>query len=171
MWPTACALAVSSSAGIKQKADDKQVTLARLPSAGTATADIPYPVALDGAAVHQTQITDLDKEALILGNGDLNALLWEQTNHLCMRVSKNDIWDARVDTRRIPLPKVDVPNQTWAGGGRAASWWKRPYPSPRVAAVVNIGFPAADNGVENRQATLDSESSGDSEPNDHTRFG
>jgi hypothetical protein len=37
---------------------------------------------------------------LVLGNGDLNALLWERGGALCLRVTKNDIWSARLDLRR-----------------------------------------------------------------------
>jgi hypothetical protein len=88
----------------------------------------------------------LDKRGLVLGNGDLNALLYERHGALCLRISKNDIWDARVDTSADPpLLKVDVPNQKWSGGGGNIPSWGKPYPTPRTAAIVNIG--AAGAGV------------------------
>ena len=75
-------------------------------------AEIPFPAALDAAAVVQSRIADINREALVLGNGDLIGLLWERNGTLCLRVAKNDIWDARVDTSQdVPLMKVDVPNQ------------------------------------------------------------
>lgn len=102
-------------------------------------AQIPYPAALDAAAVEQSRITDLNREALMLGNGDLIALLWEQNGGICLRVTKSDIWDARVDTSQDnPLMKVDLLNQKWSGGGYPPSW-KKPYPAPRCAAIVRIG--------------------------------
>ena len=80
--------------------------------------EIPYPITLDAAAVVQSRISDINREALVLGNGDLNALLWDRNGTLCLRVGKNDVWDARVDTSRdVPLMKVDVPNRKWSGGG------------------------------------------------------
>ncbi len=108
-------------------------------AATTATAAIPYPSALEAAAVSEARISNLDREALTVGNGDLNALLWERNGTLCLRVAKNDVWDARVDTSADPpLLKVDVANQKWSGGGNVPSWGK-PYPSPRTAAIVRIG--------------------------------
>jgi hypothetical protein len=113
--------------------------------ASNATAqDIPYPSALDAAAVSQTRIADLNREALTLGNGDLNALLWERHGGLCLRVAKNDVWDARVDTSADPpLLKVDLANQKWTGGEGNVPSWGKPYPTPRPAAVVSIGAPGA----------------------------
>jgi hypothetical protein len=108
--------------------------------ASAAAAGIPYPSALDHAAIQETRIADLDREALPLGNGDLNALLWDRNGSLCLRVAKNDVWDARVDTSADPpLLKVDVANQKWTGGAGNVPSYGRPYPTPLCAAVVRIG--------------------------------
>jgi len=112
-----------------------------------AEAGPPFPAALGQAAVEPSQITDIHRQALVLGNGDVLGLLWERSGTLCMRLSKNDIWDARVDTSQdVPLMKVDVPNNTWSGGGYPPSW-KKPYPQPRCAAVVCIGAPGKEAGA------------------------
>ena len=102
---------------------------------------IPFPAALDAAAVRQDRIDDIRRRAIVLGNGDLNALLWEGGGCLRMRVTKNDLWDARIDTSKDPdLLKMDIRARKWSGGTRApASWHKHPYPQPRCAAVVVIG--------------------------------
>jgi hypothetical protein len=106
-------------------------------------AEAPFPDALERAAVEQSQITDIHRQALVLGNGDLIGLLWEHNGALCMRLAKNDIWDARVDTSQdAPLMKVDVPNARWSGGGYPPSW-KKSHPQPRCAAAVWIGGPKA----------------------------
>jgi hypothetical protein len=112
-------------------------------------ADIPYPAALDAAAVVQDRLDNLQRRALPIGNGDINALFWDRDGALCLRVAKNDIWDARVDTSGDgPLMTVDVPNQKWSGSlNRPPSWAKKPYPSPRSAAIVRIGAKANDGGV------------------------
>ncbi len=112
-----------------------------------AEAKPPFPAALGQAAVKQSQITDIHRQGLVLGNGDVVGLLWERNGTLCMRVSKNDIWDARVDTSQdVPLMKVDVPNNKWSGGGYPPSW-KKPYPQPRCAAGVCIGAPGKEAGA------------------------
>lgn len=103
-------------------------------------AAIPYPEALDAAAICETSLSDLSREALLIGNGDLNGLVYERNGALCLRISKNDIWDARVDTSQDPqMLKVNVTNHTWTGGGHNPSYDK-PYPTPRTAAIVNIGL-------------------------------
>jgi hypothetical protein len=110
-------------------------------------AEPPYPEALDAAAVVESKIEDLRREALLVGNGDLNGLFYERRGALCLRISKNDIWDARVDTSQDPpMVKVDVPNHKWTGGGTNPSY-NKPYPTPRTAAIVNFGKPNAKKRV------------------------
>ena len=120
-----------------------------LPAAQAAlrAAECPYPVALDAAAVVESHLSDVNREALVLGNGDLIGLLWQRKGRLCLRVAKNDIWDARVDTSQdLPLLKVDVPHNQWSGGGYPPSW-NRPYPQPRCAAIVRIGATTGEAGA------------------------
>lgn len=109
--------------------------------AEAALADIPYPAALEAATITEDRLDDIDRRALVLGNGDLNALLWDRNGALCLRISKNDLWDARIDTSQDPpLLEMDVSNRSWTGGSdRVASWSDHPYPQPRCAAVVRIG--------------------------------
>lgn len=106
----------------------------------TAHGDIPYPEALEQSAITMERFDDLNKNALLLGNGDLNAMFYQRNGALCLRVSKNDIWDARVDTSRDPdMMKVDIAGWTWKGGGGNIPSWTNPYPNPRSAAVVRFG--------------------------------
>ena len=106
-------------------------------------AEIPFPSALDGEAVVECRLSDINREGLVLGNGDLKGLLWDREGTLCVRVTKNDLWDARVDTSQDPpMLRVDIPNQKWSGGGNPPSYAK-PYPQPRCAAVIVIGDAAA----------------------------
>lgn len=105
-----------------------------------AAEQIPFPEQLDAAAVTESKITDIGREAIVLGNGDMNALLWERGGVICMRVTKNDIWDGRIDTSRDPdLMTMDIKSRKWKGGAkRVPSWHGTPYPIPRCAAVVVI---------------------------------
>ena len=70
---------------------------------------IPFPMALDEAAVVQERLDDVLDNSLILGNGDINALLFATRAGLTLNLTKNDVWDARVDSSaEKPLLKVDI---------------------------------------------------------------
>ena len=102
-------------------------------------ATIPFAAELDAAAVRQDKLDDLLENSLIVGNGDLNALLYSSGRNFVFRITKNDVWDARVDTSRDPpLMKVDVPHSKWTGGGNPSSW-DNPYPCPRTCACLVLG--------------------------------
>ncbi len=124
-----------------------------LPAATAGT--IPFPAALDAAAVQQGRLDEIHRRALPLGNGDLNALLYDRDGVLCLRLTKNDIWDARIDTSQDPpLLRMDVRNRSWTGGAdRVSSWSDHPYPQPRCAAVVCLG--SAEQREPVTQAHLD----------------
>ena len=80
---------------------------------------VPFPAALEAAAVSQEVINDIGRRSLVLGDGDLNALLWERGGSLRLRVTKNDIWDARIDTSKdFDLLTIDIEKRTWKGGAR-----------------------------------------------------
>jgi hypothetical protein len=99
---------------------------------------IPFPKALQSASIGQSSIDNLDTEAMIIGNGDINALIYSKDNDLVMHLAKNDVWDARLITEKDPpLLKVDVKAHTWTGGGRPASW-NHPYPTQTPPAVIRI---------------------------------
>ena len=104
-------------------------------------AAVPFPAALDAAAVAEDRLDDVGSRALVIGNGDLNALLYSQGASLRLRISKNDVWDARVDTSEDPpMARFDVSKHTWVGGAaNVVSWWNRPYPQPRICANLILG--------------------------------
>ena len=118
---------------------------------------IPFPASLDAAAVVQEPMATSALGALILGNGDLNGLLYSEGGSLVLRVTKNDVWDARLDSKLDPpLPTMKRIKEMSASGGIASggrAWilpegskWKgpdsyhaHPYPCPRACVVVRIG--------------------------------
>ncbi len=103
-------------------------------------AKIPFPAALKDADVALSSMASGQRESLILGNGDLYGIVWQRDGGLVMRVTKNDIWDARIDTSEDPpLPKVDVVANSVSGAVHAPPSYRRPYPHPRCAAALRIG--------------------------------
>jgi len=107
---------------------------------GKRSTEIPFETALRDANVVLSSMASGQRESLILGNGDLYGIVWEKDGGLYMRVTKNDIWDARVDTSQDgPLPKVDIRNNTVSGSTGAPPSYGKPYPQPRCAAALRIG--------------------------------
>ena len=121
---------------------------------------IPYPDALENAAITVDRLDSILDQALILGNGDVNALLYSEYGQLKMMLTKNDVWDARLDSKLDPpIPTLELikklgKTQPQHGGSaslRATGWANRgadsyhahPYPCPRACARLVLGDPAA----------------------------
>jgi hypothetical protein len=112
---------------------------------------IPYPEALRDAGVAVSQMSDGQTESLIIGNGDLYGIVWEKEGGLRLRITKNDIWDARVDTSEDgPLPKVNIRTRAVTGSkGAPPSYDRNSYPEPVCAAALRIGkLPVAQGALD-----------------------
>jgi len=103
----------------------------------TGSPESPFPDALEAAAISQDRLDSIHENSLILGNGDLNGLLYSSGGSLVLRITKNDVWDARIDTAGDPeLTTIDI--KGWKTNGSKGSWssWNKPYPCPRACAQV-----------------------------------
>jgi hypothetical protein len=70
---------------------------------------IPFPAALDAAAIRLDRLDDIHERSLILGNGSLSGLLLERDGALLLRITKDDVWDARIDTSEDPpITAIDI---------------------------------------------------------------
>jgi len=99
---------------------------------------VPFRESLDAAAVTQTPMAVEIPGSLILGNGDLNGILWVHQGRLRFSFTKNDACDARLDTANDPdFFRIDVKNRKWNNIGRPPSW-KKPYPCPLICG--HVGF-------------------------------
>jgi len=68
---------------------------------------IPFADSLEGAAVSVDRLDDILKYALIIGNGDINALVYTDSGNIELILTKNDVWDARLETALDPpLPTL-----------------------------------------------------------------
>ncbi len=121
-----------------------------------AAKDIPFPEALEAAAVVLPDVSDISRKGLIVGNGELNAIVYSSGSDLRLRVSKNDCWDMRIETEEnSPLPIVDVAAQTFTGEQRKAqpSWEK--YVHPIALPCTDIALVAAGGQTAWTSARLD----------------
>ncbi len=130
---------------------------------------IPFPKSLDSAAIAVDRLDDILKYSLILGNGDINALLYEEDGSLILRITKNDVWDARLDTANDPpLPTIARLKQLAQGQWPDRNWilpegyklegkdsyHANPYPCPRACAVVRIGTQSGKPAARENRETL-----------------
>lgn len=70
---------------------------------------IPFPEALAGAAVKVDKLDDTLNGALIIGNGDINALVYSDSASIVLSLTKNDVWDARLETvNDPPIPTLQL---------------------------------------------------------------
>ncbi|MCG8510233.1 MAG: hypothetical protein MI741_13475, partial [Rhodospirillales bacterium] len=101
---------------------------------------MPFKDALNDANVSLSSMKDGQRESLLFGNGDMYGIIWDKNGELFVRVTKNDIWDARVDTSKDgDMPRVDIANGKVHGPRGAPPSYKLPYPQPRCAAALKLG--------------------------------
>ncbi|MCP4643928.1 MAG: hypothetical protein GY851_26025 [bacterium] len=127
--------------------------------AAMAQESIPFPEALNRAAISFSSLSDPINDALILGNGDLNVLVFAEGDDLVVRITKNDVWDGRLDTpldpplptlrRLLELGEGPWPDRQWilpegSDWEGPDSYHAHPYPCPRACGVVR--FPGAAAG-------------------------
>jgi len=118
-----------------------------------AYAEIPYPDALERSAVTLSTLDDPINDALLIGNGDLNALVFAEGEDLVIRITKNDVWDARLESAlNPPIPTLDrlkdLADGPWENRTLIlpeGSMWEEPdsyhahpYPCPRACGVLRV---------------------------------
>ncbi len=101
---------------------------------------IPYTAALREAAVTVTSLADGQLDGLMLGNGDLYGIVYQRDNQLFMRITKNDIWDARMDLSQDgEMPGVDIARNIISGPTGGPPSYSKTFPQPRCAAGLLLG--------------------------------
>ncbi len=117
--------------------------------------EIPIPKALDDASIQVKTLATLTEDALLIGNGDVNGLVTARGRTVSVMLTKNDVWDARLDTKLDPpIPTLSRIKELASGGGwrnktqvlPEGSTWKgpdsyhaHPYPCPRACARLILG--------------------------------
>lgn len=119
-------------------------------------AEVSFPTALDAAAVTLPDVSDISKKGLVVGNGELNAIVYSSGNEIRLRVSKNDCWDMRINTEENPpLPTIDVAKQSFTGEqGKAGPSWEK-YVHPTALPCTDISLAAPGGQTAWKSARLD----------------
>lgn len=140
---------------------------ATMAAQGGSAAEIPFPSALADAEVRVAGLNSPLDDALIIGNGDINALVWTEQGAVVMTLTKNDVWDARLDTKNDPpLPTLARLKELGKTGGPIGdpilpegmkwtgpdSYHSHAYPCPRACARVRLNSGAS--AQTTRTATL-----------------
>jgi hypothetical protein len=140
------------------------------PAHGAHVSDEPviaYPEALQDAGVAVSTMSDGQSESLIIGNGDLYGIVWEKEGGLRLRITKNDIWDARVDTSKDgPLPKVNIRTRAVTGSTGAPPSYGNVFPQPLCAAALRIGTSPVAHGALDLQHAVATITSGNGDKTD-----
>ena len=100
--------------------------------------------------------------SLILGNGDLNGILWVNNGQLQFQIAKNDVADGVLNTTNDPaLPTVNLQTGTWTGNVNypsMPSWSDYDNPCPVIMGQVNFslgGSTLSSNlNIQNATATV-----------------
>ncbi len=89
----------------------------------------------------------------MIGNGDINALVNSSEDDILLTMTKNDVWDCRMNTSQDPpLPSVNVKEHTWTGEwGAPSSWNENKYPIQVSFCNIKI---SAGNGVAGAKLDL-----------------
>ena len=114
----------------------------------------PFPAALKAAAVHVAKLPNM-ASGLLVGNGEMNAVVYADGSNLRIRIAKNDCWDVRVDTKSDPpLPHIDPATGKVTGHGAVESW-KKPYPTALPCAEIVLAGPQEKTVVTSGTCELD----------------
>jgi len=115
---------------------------------------IPFPKVLADADIRVAGLNSVLDDALLIGNGDINALVWTEQGRLTLMLTKNDVWDARLMTEKDPplptLARVKALGRagnpikdpilpagvTWSGKD---CYHTHAYPCPRACARLVFG--------------------------------
>jgi hypothetical protein len=116
----------------------------------------PYQDALDRSDIVLDNLDDILNRSLLIGNGDISALVYQQKGRFVLNLTKNDVWDARLDTSNDPplMPtrelkeKVktldsdadgDLSRILESGEGKD-SYHTHSYPCPRLCGRLYLDF-------------------------------
>ncbi len=111
---------------------------------------IPYPDVLEKAKIEVATLDHPETAAIIQGNGDLHSFFYANEKQIILRMAKNDVYDARIETDGDQdLAKIDIVTGKTSRKLTLPPSWDKPYPLSINYANLLIDFSG------NQNATLD----------------
>ncbi len=90
---------------------------------------LPYPVALENARIRIDKLDSPMLHGMIQGNGDLHSFFYAKDKQIILRLAKNDVYDARIDTEDDPeLARIDIATGKTSRKLTLPPSWEKPYP-------------------------------------------
>ncbi|WP_223549044.1 glycoside hydrolase family 95-like protein [Aestuariivivens sp. NBU2969] len=111
---------------------------------------VPYPEMLEQAKITLDRLDSASEDAVIQGNGDLHSILYAKENLIVLRLAKNDVYDARIDTEEDKeLARIDIKTGKTSRELDLPPSWNKPYPLSINFANVEIDYSGS------QQTTID----------------
>ncbi len=90
---------------------------------------IPFPEAIQNAKITTNKLDSPVLYGMIQGNGDLHSFFYAKEGKIILRLAKNDVYDARIDTKDDPeLARIDIATGKTSRKLTLPPSWNKPYP-------------------------------------------
>jgi len=91
--------------------------------------DIPFPEIIENAKIEVDKLDLPILHGMIQGNGDLHSFFYRKKKKIILRLAKNDVYDARIDTKDDPeLARIDISTGKTSRELTLPPSWEKPYP-------------------------------------------
>ena len=109
---------------------------------------VPYADIIEDARIETNSLQSPTMEALIQGNGDIHSLVYAQGKQIILRLAKNDVYDARIETADdLELAKIDIVTGKTSRKLTLPPSWDKPYPLSINFANLTIDYSGSENAV------------------------
>ena len=90
---------------------------------------IPYRNIIENASITVDKLESPILQGMIQGNGDLHSFFYAKDKKIILRLAKNDVYDARIDTEDdLELARIDIVTGKTSRKLTLPPSWDKPYP-------------------------------------------
>lgn len=113
-----------------------------------AAKQIPHAAIIEDASIETNSLQSPTMEALIQGNGDIHSLVYAEGNQIILRLAKNDVYDARIETADdLELAKIDIATGKTSRKLTIPPSWDKPYPLSINFANLLIDYSGSQHAI------------------------
>lgn len=115
---------------------------------GGAARQVPYAAIIEDARIETNSLQSPTMDALIQGNGDIHSLVYAQGNQIILRLAKNDVYDARIETADdLELAEIDIKTGKTSRKLTLPPSWDKPYPLSINFANLFIDYSGGQHAI------------------------